>query len=734
MNEILNTLTNFTGGHWMVDLLIQSTVVLSVALLANFFLRRQSAARRYVLLLVAAVSLLVLLASSIFAPRWQVFDTAAPASPRAVETEFEVTVERKLVAGEAVLETGAESPETVAAEPPVVASSKLDPSAVVVGIWLLGAGLFVAKILVGALALRRVGGTGCGVEAERLLDHEACAMDISPRPKLLRLGEKAMPMTWGLRRHVIALPSGADAWPVERLRRVLRHELAHVARRDFATGCLASACLALLWFHPLAWCLRSALVCAREGACDDLALDGSPRPERDAYVRDLVEIIGAHQRARRCPGMAIALAMGSGRKRTIKRRLAAILDERRDRRATPRRMLWWGAPLWGAAAVGIGTLTTLPQVAAQKEPGAGSVPVGEPVKKTYSLVQAQLDSLMPKVSSQDPFAADPFSEPVASKPQPVDLDTAAASARYELVSRFGVPITAGDEVEIEFESRYKMAVTAPPHIQKSIAWVLDSLMGTKQVSLKLHVFEIVDPAWLEEQLGGASAPSKAHLIDRGAFLKLKRAIGEKAGKTNPMPSVMARSGQRVMFEDIQEFIYPTEYDPPELPASSNGDPTTNVPGGASVTPANPTAFDVRNVGMTWEVEPIVRADGSIEITTSIEDTQFNGFINYGSAINGIIREDGAEKAVTLTDNRILQPIFAVSRLNTSFVLASGKVVALHALAPRDERAVVGELEERDEPVGVGDAEPPSQKYTPAAVQVRKSYVYFIEAKVVEGEK
>ena len=197
-----------------------------------------------------------------------------------------------------------------------------------------------------------------------------------------------------------------------------------------------------------------------------------------------------------------------------------------------------------------------------------------------------------------------------------------------------------------------------------------------------------------------------------------------------MPSVVGRSGQRCKVENIKEFIYPTEYDPPEMTAPPKGDPANKVPGGIVVTPANPTAFDVRNVGVTWEVEPVVRADGSIEISTTVEDVQFEGFINYGSEINGIINEEGKEKSVTLTDNRILQPVFKVSKVNTNFVMPPGKVVALRTFAPRLDRQVQQAIQtERDAEPGQDPVAKDQRK-----LDSRTSHLYLIEAKVLESDQ
>ncbi len=67
------------------------------------------------------------------------------------------------------------------------------------------------------------------------------------------------PMTWGVFRPVIMLPDEALDWPAERLATVLRHELAHVRRRDGLAQALALIACALYWPNPLVWGAARAL-------------------------------------------------------------------------------------------------------------------------------------------------------------------------------------------------------------------------------------------------------------------------------------------------------------------------------------------------------------------------------------------------------------------------------------------------------------------------------------------
>ena len=58
----------------------------------------------------------------------------------------------------------------------------------------------------------------------------------------------------------------------------------------------------------------------------------------------------------------------------------------------------------------------------------------------------------------------------------------------------------------------------------------------------------------------------------------------------------------------QEFIYPTEFDPPRLP---QGGGRIQVGGSQQMiaTPTTPTAFEMRKTGVLVEVEPVISEDG-----------------------------------------------------------------------------------------------------------------------------
>ncbi len=212
-------------------------------------------------------------------------------------------------------------------------------------------------------------------------------------------------------------------------------------------------------------------------------------------------------------------------------------------------------------------------------------------------------------------------------------------------------------------------------------------------------------AFIQRSTLGFSPPSRrapgaltllADNLSGGQALMMMRGLNQKKG-TDFMtrPATVSRSGQTSKIEVIQELIYPTEYEPPEIPQQVGvpvglvGDLLTPQPANFPITPATPTAFGKREVGITLEVNPIVSADRRyIELSLKPEMVTFDGFVNYGTPISsgtqstpldavgggGVISNN--PNAADITPNRILQPIFSVVRSDTSVTIADGATIVL----------------------------------------------------------
>ena len=165
------------------------------------------------------------------------------------------------------------------------------------------------------------------------------------------------------------------------------------------------------------------------------------------------------------------------------------------------------------------------------------------------------------------------------------------------------------------------------------------------------------------------------------------------------PSVIVRPGEKALFFSGREMYYPEEYEAPQIPTNSNSQNSNSMQGGNSnsspVVPSTPVSFTMKEVGTRFEVEVKgLSEDRSIidlSVLPSIVD--FDGFINYGSAIMMPMIErsqtgasagnqtmsGGEIRSVELTNNDILKPIFTKKEVSTSLSIASGKTLILAGL-------------------------------------------------------
>lgn len=175
------------------------------------------------------------------------------------------------------------------------------------------------------------------------------------------------------------------------------------------------------------------------------------------------------------------------------------------------------------------------------------------------------------------------------------------------------------------------------------------------------------------------------------FQVVLRAINQQKGvDLVSAPKVTVTSGRKATINISRKFPYPRDYSPPQVPQSQGG-------GTAPASPATPTSFETRNVGVQLEVEPTVGPDGyTIELSLSPQITEFQGFVNYGTPIYTIAPtylgsvSNGftlGTKQITLTQNTINEPVFSVRQVDTQVSVYDGQTVVLGGLMREDVQKV-----------------------------------------------
>jgi TonB family protein len=202
-------------------------------------------------------------------------------------------------------------------------------------VWALGFSFIFLKLAAGLARLAWV-----SAHSKPLFDNDwmRSVLDLSEFHKisrsvrLLRCSSPlAMPLTWGIFRPVIVLPSSAAQWDDERRRIVLSHELAHIARQDWLLQICAELARVIYWFHPLVWLAAARLRQESERASDDAVLLSGIAPSQ--YASQLLDLARTLENTGRAWSTALAIARPSN----LERRFAAMLNPSIDRSRLSRR-------------------------------------------------------------------------------------------------------------------------------------------------------------------------------------------------------------------------------------------------------------------------------------------------------------------------------------------------------------------------------------------------------------
>jgi HEAT repeat protein/beta-lactamase regulating signal transducer with metallopeptidase domain len=336
-----NLLTTLTAGGFpwipIADAVVKASVLLGLAGVAALVLRRSSASVRHLIWTVALAGAMAVPALSIALPRWRVNVVPVPATLALAAADEQAPVPgRTRPAARARTDAGAASTLTQSAGAGVTAASpdvtllgrlaRVRAQTMVLALWFVGFLLVGARLAAGLIGVHWMSRRFPVVRNASWLPlarELASRLGIAADVRFLRSTTGTMPMAWGLVRPTVLMPADADTWPVERLRMVLLHELAHVRRRDCLTHLLAQAACAVYWFHPLAWMAARRARAERERACDDLVLAAGTRGSD--YAEELLQIARV-MRTGPLSGVLGGVSLAMAQRSQLEGRLLAILD------------------------------------------------------------------------------------------------------------------------------------------------------------------------------------------------------------------------------------------------------------------------------------------------------------------------------------------------------------------------------------------------------------------------
>ncbi len=249
---------------WFIPGVIQNTVFLALVFWALHALRRTRAAVRYAVATVGLVKLLI--------PPFLPVDLLSPLLGRLAPTQPAGLLFSFAQLGE------------VPMAPATRSLADLDAFGIALVLW--GATALIYLLRSATATLRLAGALRGAVAVQGDPDlaearRRGIGVYCSPRT--------GMPLTLGLFPRRIFVPEAWRAWDPACKQAVLRHETAHLDRRDGLVQALQIVVGALYFFHPLVGLLNRRLGEYREMACDDASTAGDHHA-RLAYSRLLVDL------------------------------------------------------------------------------------------------------------------------------------------------------------------------------------------------------------------------------------------------------------------------------------------------------------------------------------------------------------------------------------------------------------------------------------------------------------
>jgi TonB family protein len=318
----------------MLDATVKVSIIVLIGLAAVRCTNRQSASLRHWILAASIACAAVAPLLTLMVPSWRV-DLGWASS--LVSTNGDQAAERPSTGNSPAGATSGITTSIVsveAADPArvEVARSLVEP---LLWLWIGGLAAGLGLLFVGLLRLRWIESRATPVLAGAWTDGaKAVAREYGLRrtPVVLQSERPSLLVTWGFRRPTVLVPAVAAGWSVERIRVVLRHELAHIRRYDWVVHVAAEVVRRVYWFNPIVWIACRRMRQESEQACDDAVMKDGIAPH--VYATHLLEIA----RTFCSPGHIWSPAPAIAQPSSLERRVRAMLNDRVNREPVTRSM------------------------------------------------------------------------------------------------------------------------------------------------------------------------------------------------------------------------------------------------------------------------------------------------------------------------------------------------------------------------------------------------------------
>jgi general secretion pathway protein D len=196
-------------------------------------------------------------------------------------------------------------------------------------------------------------------------------------------------------------------------------------------------------------------------------------------------------------------------------------------------------------------------------------------------------------------------------------------------------------------------------------------------------------------LGGNRAPNTisfgAILGGNGASMLISALESAVGADLMSAPKVTVVNGQQAKIRVVREFIYPTEYEAPEIVNSTQGNGGGTALPAFTAVPSTPGGFETRDVGVILEVKAEATQDRRISLELTPEVTEFQGFINYGGDVREATAPANADPITGEGQVRVqgvaLTPVFSLRKVTTKLNVVDGQTVVMGGFIREDSQKI-----------------------------------------------
>lgn len=161
-------------------------------------------------------------------------------------------------------------------------------------------------------------------EQQQIFEHAMHELHIKRRVEVCQSPNVPVPSATGIFKIRIWLPEDADAYSVDELEAVFKHELAHFKHYDLLIYVIGMLIVALHWFNPLSYLLFCQLRVNGEQYSDETVVETMADKDKIRYCEMLIR---ASCRQTKKYGLGLSFAAQS--KKRIKRRIDLIMNKKK---------------------------------------------------------------------------------------------------------------------------------------------------------------------------------------------------------------------------------------------------------------------------------------------------------------------------------------------------------------------------------------------------------------------